>query len=56
LTSAIILRVPFCRVNIILLFGELTQKNYSIFHYGMEIGKINGFECICAADMRQYLI
>jgi hypothetical protein len=40
LTPAIILTVLFCKVNIILLLGELPQKNYSIFHYGMEIGKI----------------
>jgi hypothetical protein len=40
LTPAIIVIVLFCKVNIILLLGEL-PKNYSIFHYGMEIGKIN---------------
>jgi hypothetical protein len=41
LTPAIILTFLFCKVYIISLLGELTPKNYSIFHYGMEIGKIN---------------
>jgi hypothetical protein len=41
LTVSIILTVLFCKVNIMLLLGELTPKKYSIFHYGMEIGKIN---------------
>jgi hypothetical protein len=41
LTPAIILTVLFCKVNIILLLGGITPKNYSIFHFGMEIGKIN---------------
>jgi hypothetical protein len=54
LTPAIILTVLFCKVNIILLLGELPQKNYSIFHYGMEIGKINWFQGVSAADMRHW--
>jgi hypothetical protein len=41
LTPAIILKVLFCKVNIILLFGGITPKNYSVFYYGMKIGKIN---------------
>jgi hypothetical protein len=51
LTLAIILTVLFCKGNIILLFGELPQKNYSIFDYGMEIVNklIRG---VSAADMR----
>jgi hypothetical protein len=35
MTPAIILTVLFFKVNII------TPKNYSILHYGIEIGKIN---------------
>jgi hypothetical protein len=38
LPQAIIL---FSYLNITLLLGELPQKNNSIFHYGMEIGKTN---------------
>jgi hypothetical protein len=41
LTPAIILTVLFCKVNIILLLGELPPKKYSIFQYGMEIGKMD---------------
>jgi len=41
LTPAIIHTVLFCKVNITLLLGGITQKNYSMFHYGMKIGKIN---------------
>jgi hypothetical protein len=41
LAPVIILTVLFCKVNIILLFGGITPKYYSIFHYGMKIGKIN---------------
>jgi hypothetical protein len=41
LTPAIILTVLFCKVNIILLLGELPEKKISIFHYGVEMNKIN---------------
>jgi hypothetical protein len=37
-TPAIILRVLFCKVNTVLLLGELLQT-YSMFDYGMEIVK-----------------
>jgi hypothetical protein len=39
LTSAIILTLLFCKVNIILVLGELPQKIIPLFHYGMEINK-----------------
>jgi hypothetical protein len=52
LTPAIILIVLFCKVNIILLLGGITPKNDSIFHYGIELGKINLFEGVGAADVR----
>jgi hypothetical protein len=32
--------------------GGITPKYYSMFHYDMEIGKINWFEGISTADMR----
>jgi hypothetical protein len=41
LTPVIILTVLFCKVGIILLLGELPPKNYSTFHYRMQIGKTN---------------
>jgi hypothetical protein len=53
LTPAIILTLLFCDINM-LQMGELPQKKYSIFHYGMEIGKMNCFEGVSAADMRAY--
>jgi hypothetical protein len=53
LTPPVILTALFCKVNIILLLRELCPKNYSRFHYGMEIGKIHCFEGVSAADTRQ---
>jgi hypothetical protein len=32
--------------------GGIKSKNYSVFHYGMEVGKINRYEGVSAADMR----
>jgi hypothetical protein len=42
LTLAINLTIFFCKVNIFLLFNESPQKNYSVLHYRVKIGKIQG--------------
>jgi len=54
LTPAIILTVLFCKVNIILLLGEIPKEHCSIFHYGMETGKTNWLEGVSAAEMRHW--
>jgi hypothetical protein len=50
LTPTTILTVLFCKVNIILLFGELAQKTTPYFIMEWKWGK--KFEGVSAADMR----
>jgi hypothetical protein len=52
LTSATILNSSLLQSKYHFTVGGITPKNYSIFHYGMEIGKINLLEGVSAADMR----
>jgi hypothetical protein len=53
LASAIIVTILFCEVIIILLLDELPPQNYSLFHYAVKVGKINGFERVSFVDVKR---